>query len=100
MFPMATACGNTMLIKPSEKDPGACMMLVELARQAGFPDGVVNVIHGAHDGLLDFNKIEIFQVVLLSFYTFKAVNLICDHPSIKAISFVGSDKAVIINNIF
>lgn len=49
MFPMATACGNTMLLKPSEKDPGACMMLVELARQAGFPDGVVNVIHGAHD---------------------------------------------------
>jgi malonate-semialdehyde dehydrogenase (acetylating)/methylmalonate-semialdehyde dehydrogenase len=62
MFPMATACGNTMLIKPSEKDPGACMMLVELARQAGFPDGVVNVIHGAHDGLLVLLKIEIFQV--------------------------------------
>ena len=59
---MATACGNTMLIKPSEKDPGACMMLVELARQAGFPDGVVNVIHGAHDGLLVLLKIEIFQV--------------------------------------
>ena len=39
-----------MLLKPSEKDPGACMMLVELARQAGFPDGVVNVIHGAHAG--------------------------------------------------
>lgn len=33
MFPVATACGNTMLLKPSEKDPGACMMLVELARQ-------------------------------------------------------------------
>lgn len=46
MFPLATACGNTSIIKPSEKDPGACMMLVELARQAGFPDGVVNVIHG------------------------------------------------------
>lgn len=71
MFPVATACGNTMIIKPSEKDPGACMMLVELARQAGFPDGVVNVIHGAHD----------------------AVNFICDHPDIKAISFVGSDQA-------
>lgn len=73
MFPVATACGNTMLLKPSEKDPGACMMLVELARQAGLPDGVVNVIHGAHD----------------------AVNFICDHPAIKAISFVGSDQAVI-----
>lgn len=47
------------------------MMLVELARQAGFPDGVVNVIHGAHD----------------------AVNFICDEPAIKAISFVGSDQA-------
>lgn len=46
-------------------------MLVELARQAGFPNGVVNVIHGAHD----------------------SVNFICDHPAIKAISFVGSDQA-------
>ena len=51
MFPVATACGNTMIIKPSEKDPGACMMLVELAKEAGFPEGVVNVIHGAHDGI-------------------------------------------------
>jgi len=71
MFPVAAACGNTMLLKPSEKDPGACMMLVELAKQAGFPDGVVNVIHGQHE----------------------AVNFICDHPDIKAISFVGSDQA-------
>jgi len=71
MFPLATACGNTMLIKPSEKDPGACMLLVELAKQAGFPDGVVNVIHGQHD----------------------AVNFICDDPAIRAISFVGSDTA-------
>lgn len=71
MFPMAAACGNTMLLKPSEKDPGACMMLVELARQAGLPDGVVNVIHGSHD----------------------SVNFICDNPQIKAISFVGSDQA-------
>lgn len=71
MFPMAAACGNTMLIKPSEKDPGCTLMLAELARQAGFPNGVVNVIHGAHD----------------------SVNFICDHPAIKAISFVGSDQA-------
>jgi len=71
MFPLATACGKTMLIKPSEKDPGACMLLVELAKQAGFPDGVVNVIHGQHD----------------------AVNFICDDPAIRAISFVGSDTA-------
>ena len=57
MFPLATACGNTMVIKPSEKDPGACLMLVELARQAGLPDGVVNVIHGAHqcmDAMISF----------------------------------------------
>jgi malonate-semialdehyde dehydrogenase (acetylating)/methylmalonate-semialdehyde dehydrogenase len=71
MFPLATACGNTMLIKPSEKDPGACMMLVELAKQAGLPEGVVNVIHGAH----------------------AAVDFICDNPTIRAISFVGSDQA-------
>ena len=37
-------------MKPSEKDPGAAMMLVKLAKEAGFPAGVVNVIHGAHDG--------------------------------------------------
>ena len=71
MFPLATACGNTMLLKPSEKDPGACMMLVDLAKQAGMPEGVVNVIQGAHS----------------------AVDFICDHPAIRAISFVGSDQA-------
>lgn len=71
MFPVATACGNTMVIKPSEKDPGACMMLLQLAKEAGFPDGVVNVIHGERD----------------------AVNFICDNPDIRAISFVGSDQA-------
>jgi len=71
MFPMSLVCGNTMVVKPSERDPGACMMLVQLAKEAGFPDGTVNVIHGAH----------------------KAVNFICDAPAIKAISFVGSDQA-------
>uniref|UniRef100_T1IIJ5 Probable methylmalonate-semialdehyde/malonate-semialdehyde dehydrogenase [acylating], mitochondrial n=1 Tax=Strigamia maritima TaxID=126957 RepID=T1IIJ5_STRMM len=70
MFPMAIVCGNTCVMKPSERDPGACMMLVELLQQAGCPDGVVNVIHGQED----------------------AVNFICDHPEIKAISFVGSDR--------
>jgi len=64
-------CGNTMIVKPSERDPGACMMLVELAKEAGIPDGCVNVIHGAHD----------------------AVTFICDSPDIRAISFVGSDQA-------
>lgn len=71
MFPMALVTGNTCLMKPSERDPGACMMLIEMAKEAGFPDGTVNVIHGRHD----------------------SVNFICDHPDIRAISFVGSDQA-------
>jgi len=71
MFPMALVCGNTMVLKPSEKDPGATMILMELAKEAGIPDGCVNVIHGAHD----------------------AVTFICDNPDIRAISFVGSDQA-------
>lgn len=69
MFPVSLVCGNTMLLKPSERDPGATMMLMELCREAGFPAGTVNVIHGQHE----------------------AVNFICDHPAIRAISFVGSD---------
>merc|ERR1711988_1542750 len=71
MFPMATICGNTYIMKPSERDPGACMALVELLQEAGMPKGVVNVIHGQHD----------------------CVNFICDHPDIRAISFVGGDVA-------
>ena len=71
MFPMATICGNTYVIKPSERDPTACMALVELLHDAGMPPGVVNVIHGQHD----------------------TVNFICDHPDIRAISFVGGDMA-------
>jgi malonate-semialdehyde dehydrogenase (acetylating)/methylmalonate-semialdehyde dehydrogenase len=72
MFPVAIVLGNTSVIKPSERDPGACMMLMELLNEAGCPPGVVNVIHGAHE----------------------AVSFICDNPDIKAISFVGSDQAV------
>merc|ERR1711872_385939 len=71
MFPMATICGNTYIMKPSERDPTACMALLELLKDAGMPDGVVNVIHGQHD----------------------TVNFICDHPDIRAISFVGGDAA-------
>ncbi|KAJ1353670.1 putative methylmalonate-semialdehyde dehydrogenase [acylating], mitochondrial, partial [Parelaphostrongylus tenuis] len=71
MFPIALATGNTMVLKPSEQDPGACMMLVELAKEAGIPDGCVNVIHGQHE----------------------AVNFICENPDIHAISFVGADQA-------
>lgn len=71
MFPVAITTGNTSIIKPSERDPGATMMLMEMLNEAGCPPGVVNVIHGAHD----------------------SVNFICDHPDIKAVSFVGSDQA-------
>jgi len=71
MFPMALICGNTYIMKPSERDPTACMALVELLKEAGCPDGVVNVIHGQHE----------------------TVNFICDHPDIRAVSFVGGDAA-------
>ncbi|KAI1351145.1 Aldehyde/histidinol dehydrogenase [Xylaria sp. FL0043] len=70
-IPIATVTGNTLVLKPSERDPGAAMILVELAKKAGFPDGVVNVVHGAH----------------------RTVNFLLDAPEIKAISFVGGNKA-------
>ena len=68
MFPVAIACGNTFILKPSEKDPSCSIMLAELLKQAGLPDGVFNIINGdkeAVDGLLE-------------------------HDDISAISFVGS----------
>merc|ERR1711902_324390 len=71
MFPTGLITGNTYIMKPSERDPTACMALVELLRDAGAPDGTVNVIHGQHD----------------------CVNFIYDHPDIRAISFVGGDQA-------
>merc|ERR1719367_1516816 len=49
MFPMGTICGNTYVMKPSERDPSACTALVELLREAGMPDGVVNFICGHPD---------------------------------------------------
>jgi malonate-semialdehyde dehydrogenase (acetylating) / methylmalonate-semialdehyde dehydrogenase len=55
MFPVATACGNTMLLKPSEKDPGATMILAGLAQEAGLPDGVLQV--GGSLNLIFFNVI-------------------------------------------
>lgn len=70
-IPIATITGNTLILKPSEKDPGAVMILMELAEKAGFPPGVINVIHGAK----------------------RAVNFILDEPAIKAISFVGGNAA-------
>ncbi|MDK2124565.1 CoA-acylating methylmalonate-semialdehyde dehydrogenase [Parachitinimonas caeni] len=68
MFPMACVLGNTFVLKPSEQDPMTPMLLADLAQRAGLPKGVLNVVHGGPD----------------------AVNAICDHPDIKAISFVGS----------
>lgn len=70
-IPIATVTGNTIIIKPSERDPGACMILAELAEKAGFPPGVVNIIHGSA----------------------KTVDFLIDEPRIKALSFVGGNKA-------
>ena len=50
MFPMALVCGNTFVLKPSERNPGTTMMFMKMAQDAGVPDGAVNVIHGAKDG--------------------------------------------------
>lgn len=68
MFPMAIACGNTFVLKPSEKDPSCAMRMVELLHEAGLPEGVVNVVHGDKE----------------------AVDALLYHPDVKAVSFVGS----------
>ncbi|GGH79857.1 malonate-semialdehyde dehydrogenase (acetylating)/methylmalonate-semialdehyde dehydrogenase [Pullulanibacillus pueri] len=68
MFPLAIACGNTFVLKPSERTPLLAQRLVELLTEAGLPKGVINIVHGAHD----------------------AVNGLLEHENIKAISFVGS----------
>ena len=51
MFPIAIACGNTFVLKPSEKDPSASMKMAELFALAGLPDGVLNVVHGDKDAV-------------------------------------------------
>jgi len=68
MFPMAIACGNTFILKPSEKVPSASIRMAELFKEAGLPDGVFNVVHGDK----------------------AAVDAILNHPGIHAVSFVGS----------
>ena len=68
MLANAIACGNVFILKPSEKDPSVSMLLAELIRQAGVPDGVFNVVHGDR----------------------VAVDRLLRHPDVKAISFVGS----------
>ena len=67
-FPIAIACGNSVVVKPSEKDPSAIMYIAELLKEAGLPDGVFNVVHGDKE----------------------AVDALLVHPGIKSISFVGS----------
>ncbi|CAA9367786.1 MAG: Malonate-semialdehyde dehydrogenase [inositol] [uncultured Nocardioidaceae bacterium] len=67
-FPVAIATGNTVVLKPSEKDPSASLWMAELWREAGLPDGVFNVLQGDKE----------------------AVDALLDHPDVKAISFVGS----------
>ena len=67
-FPVAIACGNTVVVKPSEKDPSAVMFLAQLWKEAGLPDGVFNVVHGDKE----------------------SVDALLTHPGIKSISFVGS----------
>ncbi|KAJ1953887.1 hypothetical protein GGI12_005914, partial [Dipsacomyces acuminosporus] len=71
MFPVALATGNTCLLKPSERDPGATMLLAKLCQDIGIPKGVLNIVHGAHD----------------------TVNFLTSDARIRAVSFVGGDKA-------
>jgi malonate-semialdehyde dehydrogenase (acetylating) / methylmalonate-semialdehyde dehydrogenase len=68
MFPIALACGNTFVLKPSEKDPSTSVELARLLSEAGLPDGVLNVVHGDKE----------------------TVDALLDHPEIQALSFVGS----------
>lgn len=70
MLSMAIACGNTFILKPSEKDPSVAVMLIKLLQEAGVPDGVVNVVQG--DG--------------------ETVDLLITHQDVQAVSFVGSSK--------
>ena len=68
MFPVAIACGNTFILKPSEKDPSCSMMLADLLKEAGLPDGVFNVVNGDKE----------------------SVDALLEHKDVAAISFVGS----------
>ena len=68
MFPVAIACGNTFILKPSERTPITAVLLVELLLEAGLPEGVINVVHGGRE----------------------AVDRLLAHPEVRAISFVGS----------
>jgi malonate-semialdehyde dehydrogenase (acetylating)/methylmalonate-semialdehyde dehydrogenase len=71
MFPLALVTGNTFVLKPSEYVPATTMELYRHVERAGFPPGVLNIVHGAHE----------------------AVDSLCEHPDVKSVSFVGSDTA-------
>jgi malonate-semialdehyde dehydrogenase (acetylating)/methylmalonate-semialdehyde dehydrogenase len=68
MFPVALACGNTFILKPSERDPSMSILVAQVLKEAGLPDGVFNVVNGDKE----------------------AVDAILEHPDIQAVSFVGS----------
>jgi malonate-semialdehyde dehydrogenase (acetylating)/methylmalonate-semialdehyde dehydrogenase len=68
MFPLALACGNTFVLKPSEKVPLSAVLITELLEQAGLPKGVMNIVHGGRE----------------------CVDALLTHPTVKAVSFVGS----------
>ncbi|NRG16790.1 CoA-acylating methylmalonate-semialdehyde dehydrogenase [Rhizobiales bacterium] len=68
MYPVSVACGNTFILKPSERDPSAAMVVYDIFMEAGFPEGVLNIVHGDKE----------------------AVDTLLTHPDVKAISFVGS----------
>lgn len=68
MYPIAIACGNTFILKPSEKDPSTSQLVAEMLSEAGLPDGVFNVVHGDKE----------------------AVDALITHPGVDAVSFVGS----------
>ncbi len=68
MYPVAVACGNSFILKPSERDPSPSMLIWDLFQEAGFPPGVLNIVHGDKE----------------------VVDAILDHPGISAVSFVGS----------
>ncbi|HWB31778.1 MAG TPA: CoA-acylating methylmalonate-semialdehyde dehydrogenase [Acidobacteriaceae bacterium] len=68
MIPLALACGNTFVLKPSERDPSASILIAEMLKESGLPDGVFNVVHGDKE----------------------SVDMILEHPDVAAVSFVGS----------
>src|SRR5207253_4844467 len=76
MFPLALVCGNTFVLKPSEKVPLTALLIIELLEKAGLPKGVLNVVPGGRE----------------------CVDALLTHPKVKAISFVGDRKSTRLNS--